>query len=210
MKLRLIPQYFPEFDNAKISQFELLLDVFAEWNSKINMVSRKEMDFLEERHLLHSLAIFRFNILPQSGVKVIDVGSGGGFPGLPLAIGYPENEFLLIDSIGKKMKAVNEMILALGLQNVSAEKANSKELKQKFDFVLGRAVTNFPDFVASTRHLFNQNPLASYLYLKGGNFEDELKKVTKKEIEPLELSDWFKEEFFETKKLIYLPINKLK
>jgi 16S rRNA (guanine527-N7)-methyltransferase len=206
----LLKKYFPELKPSTVEKLNQLLAVFTEWNSKINMVSRKEMDFLEERHLIHSLSILRFNILPVSGQRIIDVGSGGGFPGLPLAICYPENEFLLIDSIGKKMNAVNEIIKELGLTNVKAEKINSREVKQKFDYVLGRAVTNLPDFVAMTQHLFNQNSESAYLYLKGGDFEAELKQITKRKIEPLELSDWFEEEFFETKKLIYLLANKLK
>ncbi len=204
--MNLIQKYFPELSEKQLALFEKLEKLYPEWNEKINVISRKDIDELNIRHVLHSLAITKY-IKFVPGTKIIDVGTGGGFPGIPLAIYFPECEFHLVDSIGKKIKVVEGIAQELGLTNVKAEQARSESIKGKFDFVVSRAVTAFPRFISLTRHLVsgkNKNAIANgVLYLKGGDFEEEIKPF-KKSISLVELTEYYEEEFFETKKLIHL------
>ena len=203
-----IARYFNELTSEQIQLFDQLPELYTFWNNQINVISRKDIDALEEKHILHSLAIAKFiHFLPET--KIIDVGTGGGFPGIPLAIFFPKVEFLLIDSIGKKIKVVNEVIKALGLTNVRAKQVRSNELKQQFDFVVSRAVTAFPKFVAYTQHLISptdKNAIPNgIIYLKGGDFTEEIS--TFPHVDLVDIPDFFEEDFFETKKIIYLPMS---
>ena len=205
----IITKYFPDLSSQQLDQFGRLQALYTEWNSKINVISRKDIEQLYERHVLHSLSIakiIRFN----PGTSVLDVGTGGGFPGIPLAIMFPETSFMLIDSIGKKIKVVTEVASALGLQNVNAQHIRVEDVKQKFDFVVSRAVTAFPRFVAMARTRVstqNNNSLPNgILYLKGGDFEEETSQF-EKQIKIYELQSFFQEEFFETKKLIHMTLK---
>lgn len=206
--MTIIDHYFSGLTDLQQQQFERLDPLYREWNSKINVISRKDIDELSVHHVLHSLAIAKFiRFLP--GTSVLDVGTGGGFPGIPLAIMFPDVQFYLIDSIGKKIKVVQEVASALGLKNVNAQQKRAEELKSQYDFVVSRAVTSFPDFVAITRHLIakeQHNPIPNgILYLKGGDFDDELKPFGRK-VAVISLSEFYQESFFETKKLIHLPL----
>ncbi len=206
--MTIIDHYFSGLTNLQQQQFAQLDPLYREWNSKINVISRKDIDELSIHHVLHSLAIAKFiRFLP--GTTVLDVGTGGGFPGIPLAIMFPEVQFHLIDSIGKKIKVVQEIASALGLSNVNAQQKRAEELKSQYDFVVSRAVTSFPDFVAITRHLIakeQHNPIPNgILYLKGGDFADELKPFGRKAA-VISLTEFYQEPFFETKKLIHLPL----
>jgi 16S rRNA (guanine527-N7)-methyltransferase len=207
--LDLITKYFPGLSAVQINRFVQLGPIYHEWNEKINVISRKDIDELYERHVLHSLAlakIIRFN----PGTTFIDVGTGGGFPGIPLAILLPECHFTLIDSIGKKIRVVEEVASQLKLENVTASKNRIQEIRTRYDFVISRAVTAFPDFLAMVRKNVShdsKNALPNgILYLKGGDFEEEI-KAFKGSAEIFELSKIFAEPFFETKKVIYLPVR---
>ncbi len=206
--MNIIKNYFPDLDQEKLELFKKLEELYPEWNSKINVISRKDIGELSIRHILHSLAIAKYTKFTP-GTSIIDVGTGGGFPGIPLAIFFPECKFHLVDSIGKKIKVVETIATELNLQNVTAEQARSEKIKSKYDFVVSRAVTAFPRFVALTRHLIStkqKNPITNgILYLKGGEFSEEINSF-KKDITITELTDYFKEEFFETKKLIHLSL----
>jgi len=206
--MELIQKYFKQLTAEQISRFDALGDLYFEWNAKINVISRKDIDELYVRHVLHSLAIAKI-INFKSGTKVLDVGCGGGFPGIPLAILFPEVEFTLVDSIGKKILVVNEVAAALGLNNVKGIHERVEKLKPGFDFVVSRAVTAFPKFVALTRKLLNKEQINAIpngiIYLKGGDFYDEILPF-KKIVEVHEIPQFFEEPFFETKKVIYLPI----
>jgi 16S rRNA (guanine527-N7)-methyltransferase len=205
----IVTKYFPDLTSQQLDQFGRLETLYAEWNSKINVVSRKDIEQLYERHVLHSLAIAKI-IHFNPGTSVLDVGTGGGFPGIPLAIMFPETSFMLIDSIGKKIKVVSEVASALGLQNANARHVRVEEVNQKFDFVVSRAVTAFPRFVAMVRTRIsdqNNNSLPNgILYLKGGDFEEETAPFGK-QIKVYELQSFFGEEFFETKKLIHMSLK---
>jgi 16S rRNA (guanine(527)-N(7))-methyltransferase GidB len=205
----IITKYFSDLTSQQLEQFGRLEALYAEWNAKINVISRKDIEQLYERHILHSLAIAKI-IRFSPGSAILDVGTGGGFPGIPLAIMFPETSFTLIDSIGKKIKVVSEVASALGLQNVNAQHIRVEEVKQKFDFVISRAVTAFPKFVAMVRTRIsdqNNNSLPNgILYLKGGDFGDETAQF-EKQIRIYELQDFFQEEFFETKKLIHMALK---
>jgi len=187
----------------------MLGDLYHEWNEKINVISRKDIDELYIRHVLHSLAIAKI-IHFQSGTSLLDVGTGGGFPGIPLAILFPACHFTLIDSIGKKILVVQEVSTQLGLTNVSANKNRVQEVKVRFDFVLSRAVTAFPDFVQMVRK--NISPISKnsmpngIIYLKGGDFDAEISPF-RASAEIFEIARIFQEPFFETKKVIYLPVR---
>ncbi len=201
-----ILKYFPDLDQKQIEQFKSLGALYTYWNELINVISRKDLEHLYERHVLHSLAIAKV-IQFTPGTRVLDVGTGGGFPGIPLAIMFPQAEFFLIDSIGKKVKVVNAVSENIGLSNLKAEHTRVQQVNESFDFVVSRAVTNLPDFFNWTR---NKNSKKSYnklqngiLYLKGGNFEDELKAINKK-ANVYNIQDFFEEEFFETKKLVHI------
>ncbi|MCW3786363.1 16S rRNA (guanine(527)-N(7))-methyltransferase RsmG [Plebeiibacterium sediminum] len=202
----LIKKYFPDLSEEKIQLYQKLEELYPEWNEKINVISRKDISELGIRHIIHSLGIAKFiNFTP--GTKIIDVGTGGGFPGIPLAIYFPECQFHLVDSIGKKIKVVQTIAEELGLKNVTAQQERSEKIKSKYDFVVSRAVTAFPRFVSLTRHLIsdkNNNAISNgILYLKGGDFMEEVKPF-KNRVTVTPLTDFFEEEFFETKKLIHL------
>lgn len=207
--MEIVTKYFPDLTGQQLDQFGRLGSLYEEWNAKINVISRKDIEQLYERHVLHSLAIAKI-IRFKPGTTVLDVGTGGGFPGIPLAILFPETSFMLIDSIGKKIKVVNEVASALGLSNVNGQHIRVEEVKQKFDFVVSRAVTAFPKFVAMARNRVaekNSNSLANgILYLKGGDFEEEINPF-RQQIKVYELQSFFQEEFFETKKLIHMAIK---
>lgn len=203
-----ILNHFPNLSEIQINQFKMLKDLYNDWNSKINVVSRKDIDELYTRHVLHSLGIAKVQeFLP--GSKILDVGTGGGFPGIPLAILYPEVDFYLIDVIAKKIKVVNEVVLALDLKNVKAEQKRAELVKEEFDFVVSRAVTNMPDFVSwikgKIRKESKHELKNGVLYLKGGDLTEELAIFTN--VVEYNLSDYFSEEFFETKKVVYLPVK---
>lgn len=204
--MELIVKYFPNITQLQIDRFNQLEALYREWNEAINVISRKDIDNLYIHHVLHSLAIASvINFAP--GTSIIDVGTGGGFPGIPLAIMFPEVNFHLVDSIGKKIKVVNEVTKALGLVNVTATQDRIEEITFKYDFIVSRAVTNLPDFVALTRKNITKralNPLHNgILYLKGGDFREELKYTgAKNMVYPLDKI--FKEPFFETKYLVHI------
>lgn len=203
-----ILKYFPNLSENQIIQFKKLGELYPEWNAKINVISRKDIDELYVKHVLHSLGIAKvMEFQPKS--TVLDVGTGGGFPGIPLAILFPETRFYLIDVIAKKIKVVNEVATALGLKNVKAEQLRAENVKGDFDFIVSRAVTNMPDFVSWIKDkIKKQNNHAlknGILYLKGGDLTEELKDFPK--VTLYNLSDYFSEEFFETKKVVHLPLK---
>ncbi|PTN08399.1 16S rRNA (guanine(527)-N(7))-methyltransferase RsmG [Mangrovibacterium marinum] len=205
----IITKYFPDLDESQKRRFKLLGELYPEWNEKINVVSRKDIEQLYERHILHSLGIAKVTgFVP--GTRIMDVGTGGGFPGIPLAIMFPETEFLLVDSIAKKITVVDAIAKELGLTNVRAEQHRAEKVKGQFDFVVSRAVTAFPRFVSLVRSKVSpvqRNEFANgILYLKGGDFADELEPF-KKQVRTFELKDFFEEEFFETKKVIHLVLK---
>lgn len=206
--MSIIEKYFPKLDALKTQQLKQLQPLYAEWNAKINVISRKDFDEFYERHVLHSLAIAKFiNFSP--GTKILDVGTGGGFPGIPLAIYFPQVQFHLVDSIGKKIKVVNTVIEELELKNVTAEKIRAEQINEKYDFVVSRAVTRLPEFVPWVKKNISKkyiNPLPNgIIYLKGGDLSEEIKPY-KKNIFIENLSNYFEEEFFETKKVLHLPL----
>lgn len=201
-----ISEYF-KLTDRQAEQFAQLDALYRDWNSKINVISRKDIDNLYEHHVLHSLAIAKF--LPfQPGTTILDVGTGGGFPGIPLAILFPECRFMLIDSIGKKIKVASEVAQSLGLTNVVCKQERAEEEKQKFDFVVSRAVMPLPDLVKLVRkNVSNKHHNAvpnGIIVLKGGDLKEELRPFKEAEVTPC--STWFKGEWFETKQVIYLPL----
>lgn len=206
----IVKHYFPGLTARQTEQFASLADVYAEWNARINVVSRKDIGQIDVRHVLHSLAIAKYTSF-VSGTRIIDVGTGGGFPGIPLAIMFPEVSFTLVDSIAKKIKVVESVASALGLTNVRAVQSRSESVEpRRFDFVVSRAVTAFPDFVSMTRHLVDtrhaDNPVRNgILYLKGGDFDNEIRPFGRAAL-VVDIRTYFAEEFFETKKLIHLAL----
>ena len=207
--IEILTKYFPDLTDQQLDQFGRLSSLYEEWNSQINVISRKDIDHLYERHVLHSLAIAKV-IQFKPKTTILDVGTGGGFPGIPLAILFPETSFMLIDSISKKIKVVSEVASALNLRNVTAEHIRVENVNQKFDFVVSRAVTAFPRFVSMVRTKIssqNNNDLSNgILYLKGGDFEEEIEPF-RKQIQVYELQSFFQEEFFETKRLIHMTLK---
>ena len=202
----IISEYF-SLTERQAEQFAQLDALYRDWNSKINVISRKDIDNLYDHHVLHSLAIAK--LLPfQPGTTIMDVGTGGGFPGIPLAILFPECQFLLIDSIGKKIKVASEVANALGLTNVVCKQERAEEEKQKFDFVVSRAVMPLPDLVKLIRkNISNKHRNAvpnGLVVLKGGDLKEELRPFKEAEVTPC--NTWFKGEWFETKQVIYLPL----
>ncbi len=203
-----ILKYFPDLSQKQIEQFGKLEVLYKDWNSKINVISRKDIDELYTKHVLHSLGIAKV-IDFKPGSSILDVGTGGGFPGIPLAILCPEVDFYLIDIIAKKIKVVNAVVEGLGLENVKAEQMRAANVDERFDFVVSRAVTNMTDFVGWVRKKVkkdsNHDIRNGILYLKGGDLTEELALFTS--AQQTNLSSYFKEEFFETKKVVYLPIK---
>lgn len=205
----IIKHYFKQLTPTQIEQFAALFDVYKEWNEKINVVSRKDFDTLYERHVLHSLAIAKF--LPfQPGSKILDIGTGGGFPGVPLAIMFPECQFHLVDSIGKKIKVVQEVYAALGLKNVKATHGRAEDVKDKYDFVVSRAVAELALLVSWSQGKIAKKQMNAIpnglICLKGGDLTEEMKVVNQYK-ELYHLKDYFTEEFFETKKLVYVSLD---
>ena len=207
--MEIVTKYFTGLTDQQLDQFSRLGSLYEEWNSKINVISRKDIGQLYERHVLHSLAIAKI-IQFRPGTTVLDVGTGGGFPGIPLAILFPETSFVLIDSIGKKIKVASEVASAINLLNVKAKQMRVEDVKDKFDFVVSRAVTAFPNFVDLVRSKVsgqNKNDLPNgILYLKGGNFEEEISPY-KQHLKVYNLQSFFQEEFFETKRLIHMTLK---
>jgi len=208
--VELIYSHFPDLTERQRDQFAALFDLYSEWNAKINVISRKDMESFYEKHVLHSLGIAKvYTFLP--GQRVLDVGTGGGFPGIPLAILFPETQFHLVDSIGKKIKVVLAVADALGLENVRADQGRAEEFKGPYDFVVSRAVTQMQRFVPWIKGKISQKNLDSeringLLYLKGGDLAEELGTM-KARISSL--SNFFTSEFFETKKVVYLPKSEI-
>tara|TARA_R100001594_G_scaffold126734_1_gene164086 strand:+ start:462 stop:1097 length:636 start_codon:yes stop_codon:yes gene_type:complete len=208
MTAEIIFENFPNLSEDQKRRFEKLEELYKDWNQKINVVSRKDIDELYLRHVLHSLGIAKF-IQFKEGSTVLDVGTGGGFPGIPLAIFFPEVEFTLVDSIGKKIKVVNEVVEGLQLTNVKTINARVEEIPDRFDFIVSRAVAAMPTFVHWVKGKIKKESKHDIrngiLYLKGGDLQDELKEYRNAEI--FELTNYFKEDFFETKKMVYLPLK---
>lgn len=203
----IIYKYFDQLSARQKEQIDLLGELYTHWNAQINVISRKDIESLYERHVLHSLAIAKF-ISFKAEAKVLDVGTGGGFPGIPLAILFPETSFHLVDSIGKKIKVVNEVAAALGLTNVSARHIRAEQLKDKYDFVISRAVTRLSEFYPWIQDKFKKTSTHAIpngiLYLKGGDLSEEIKE-SKLPAELYPLTDFFSEDFFETKYIVYIP-----
>jgi 16S rRNA (guanine527-N7)-methyltransferase len=204
----IIEKYFPELTDKQKFQFASLSDLYTDWNSKINLISRKDIENLYEKHILHSLGIaeiIRFSDLSA----IMDVGTGGGFPGIPLAILFPNVRFLLIDSIGKKIKVAEDIAGRIGLENIECKQERVEEEKQEFDFIVSRAVMPLPDLLKAAKKNIvknQQNAIPNgFLCLKGGDLQEELKPI-KNKVVIYELKDYFVEEFFQTKKVVYLPI----
>lgn len=207
--VEIIYSYFPGLSGLQKEQFAQLLPLYKEWNDKINVVSRKDVDALYVHHVLHSLGIAKV-VQFRAGTKILDVGTGGGFPGIPLAILFPDCDFHLVDSIGKKITVVREVAAALHLKNVRAEQVRAEQLKDGYDFVVSRAVTDLSEFVQWVRSKIRPqlvfNELANgILCLKGGDLDEELRPF-KKDVTVYELKTFFSEEFFETKKVVYLGV----
>jgi len=204
----LIYQYFPNLTEKQKKQIEQLGPLYKEWNDKINVVSRKDIENIYTNHVLHSLGIAKVMSF-KPGTEVLDVGTGGGFPGIPLAILFPETNFHLVDSIGKKITVVKEVAAALGLKNVRAEQIRAEEVKGKYDFIVSRAVTRMKEFygwVNNKTKADSKNTLDNgILYLKGGDLDEEMNEL-KCPYSIYNLPDYFKEEFFETKHVVYVPL----
>jgi len=205
----IIYQYFPNLTEKQKSQFAKLAEVYPLWNDQINVVSRKDIESLYLKHVLHSLAIGTFVGELTANTRILDVGTGGGFPGIPLAILFPEVHFHLVDSIGKKIKVVREVAEAIGLTNVEADHIRAEELDGKYDFVVSRAVTRLNDFIPWIRNKINKQDINSIpngiLYLKGGDLKAEIKEA-KVKAELYAISDYYQEDFFETKYVLYIPM----
>lgn len=206
--MELLEKYFPQLEEDQKNKFSALQELYEDWNLKINVVSRKDIDELYLRHVLHSLGIAKVqNFNP--GASILDVGTGGGFPGIPLAILFPETNFRLVDSIGKKIKVVNEVVEGLGLRNVVTTNSRVEEVDGHFDFIVSRAVAAMPTFVHWTKGKIakeSKHELKNgILYLKGGDLSEELAAYPKAEV--YDLQKYFEEDFFETKKVVYLPLK---
>ncbi|MGB0776720.1 MAG: 16S rRNA (guanine(527)-N(7))-methyltransferase RsmG [Flavobacteriaceae bacterium] len=203
-----LSKYFDSLSELQIQQFKQLGELYPQWNERINVISRKDIDKLYTNHVLHSLGIAKVASF-RPGSKILDVGTGGGFPGIPLAILFPETEFLLVDSIGKKIKVVQGVADAIGLKNLKAEHIRAEKVKGQFDFIVSRAVTQMPDFVKWVKGKIKKESRHDLkngiLYLKGGDLSNELSTFPKAVQYPL--SEYFHEDFFETKKVVHLPLK---
>lgn len=203
-----ILKHFPNLTDVQKEQFHQLNSLYHDWNEKINVISRKDIDALYTKHVLHSLGIAKIQSF-EPGTFVLDVGTGGGFPGIPLAILFPETRFYLIDVIAKKIKVVQAVADALGLKNVKAEQIRAENVKGDFDFIVSRAVTNMPDFVSWVKTKIKKQHKHELkngiLYLKGGDLTEELKDFPKATL--YDLADFFEDKFFETKKVVHLPLK---
>lgn len=208
MNAALVKKYFPEITEQQEKQFDQLVPLYKEWNEKINVVSRKDIENLMLHHVLHSLAIAKFRPF-RPGTEVLDVGTGGGFPGIPLAILFPETQFLLVDSIGKKIKVVEGVAAALGLSNVQARHMRAEDVDQDFEFIVSRAVTRLTPFYYWVKNKISPNHFHTQrnglLLLKGGELTEEIAELGKK-VKVTDLTTYFKEDFFDTKKLVYVPM----
>lgn len=206
--MELILKYFPELTETQINQFKALEHLYKDWNAKINVVSRKDIDELYLRHVLHSLGIAKV-IKFTDGSKILDVGTGGGFPGVPLAILFPNCSFHLVDSINKKLKVINAVAEAIGLENITTTHSRVEAIEDTYDFIVSRAVTAMPEFTKWVKGKIakkQKNELKNgILYLKGGDLKGELKQYST--VKAYLLSDYFEEDFFETKKVIHLPLK---
>jgi len=206
--MELILKYFPDLTNEQKKQFAALYDLYIDWNAKINVISRKDIENLYEHHVLHSLGIAKITNF-KAGTTIMDLGTGGGFPGIPLAILFPESKFHLVDSIGKKVRVANEVATAIGLKNVTFRHARAQEEKQLFDYVVSRAVMPLADLISIIKKNISkkqQNALPNGLIcLKGGELEHEAMPF-KNKTTMYDLKDYFTEEFFETKKVVYVPL----
>ena len=203
-----LKKYFPRLSDNQLDKLGRLPAIYEEWNSQINVISRKDMEFFIERHILHSLAIAKV-IKFENGTQILDVGTGGGFPGIPLAIIFPKCEFHLVDSIGKKIKVVQAIADALDLKNVKAEKARAESINKSYDFIVSRAVTALPKFLPWTKNKirkkgFNKIP-NGILYIKGGDFRNELEKIKRKS-QVFSISKFYEGEFFETKYVVHIKV----
>ncbi len=210
MTHEIILKYFPDLTEEQQAQFIKMNELYQDWNLKINVVSRKDVDLLYERHVLHSLGIAKV-IQFKPGTKVLDLGTGGGFPGIPLAVMFPKVEFFLVDSIAKKIKVVNEVITGLGLKNIKAEQMRVEKVDDDFDFIVSRAVAPLKTLYNWSRDkfykMYSHDLKNGYLLLKGGDLTEELAEV-KRPKKVFELSDYFEEDFFETKKIVYMQMIK--
>ena len=206
--MEFILKYFPELTEVQISQFQQLEALYHDWNSKINVISRKDIDQLYVKHVLHSLAIAKIQKF-EPGTYVLDVGTGGGFPGIPLAILFPDTRFYLIDVILKKINVVKAVAESLELKNVKAEQIRAENVKGDFDFIVSRAVTNMPDFVSWIKDKIKKQQKHELkngiLYLKGGDLREELASFPN--AKEYTISDFFEDDFFETKKVVHLPLK---
>ena len=204
----IVNKYFPSLTERQREQFAALLPLYEEWNAQINVISRKDMEHFYEHHVLHSLAIAKV-IQFKPMAEVLDVGTGGGFPGVPLAIMFPESRFTLIDSVGKKIKVVNDVVSRLSLTNTKVQQIRAEQLDGEYDFVVSRAVTTLGEFVPWVKRKISKSqyhPMHNgILYLKGGDLTNELFPFRHK-VRMWDISDYFEEEYFETKKVIYLPL----
>ena len=207
--MNLIIKYFPKLSERQKEQFAALPELYEDWNSKINVISRKDMDNFVEHHVLHSLAIAKV-ITFKSMADVMDLGTGGGFPGIPLAIMFPDTNFYLVDSIGKKIKVVKDVAEQLQLKNVTAEQIRAEQVQRDFDFVVSRAVTDLSQFVGWVKGKFSDIQYHKLhngiIYLKGGDLSEEIAPFRKK-VRLFDISDFFEEPYFETKKVIYMPMK---
>ncbi|MEM9361004.1 MAG: 16S rRNA (guanine(527)-N(7))-methyltransferase RsmG [Bacteroidota bacterium] len=206
MDANLILQYFDNLDDTQKNHFNALEELYQDWNAKINVVSRKDIDELYLRHVLHSLGIAKVQMFNE-GAEILDVGTGGGFPGIPLAILFPETQFTLVDAIGKKIKVVQEVMDGLELENVRAVHSRVEDLEGEYDFIVSRAVAAMPTFVRWTKGKIKKNSTHErrngILYLKGGDLTEELKEYST--AQTFDLNEFFADDFFETKKVVYLP-----
>lgn len=202
----IILKYFPKLNSTQKKQFEALSTIYEAWNEKINLISRKDVDFLYERHVLHSLAL-TYILKPASNTSFLDIGTGGGFPGIPLAIMYPDCQFHLVDKIGKKISAVKEIANHLGLTNVLAEKISALEIDAEYDFILARAVTKSKILLDWSKSLVLPEPKNTIkngcIFWKGGDLEEELEGIV--DFHSYQLRDYYTEEFYQTKKIIHFP-----